>query len=82
VVKGEQLKIQEANAVKFDDLLGVITKRITADQLSDKISTAEQKLDTQLSKMIEREIKKCESKLGDLQNFQATTKSSLTYKLE
>ena len=32
--------------------------------------------------MIEREIKRCESKLGDLQNFQATTKSSLTFKLD
>ena len=32
--------------------------------------------------MIEREIKKCESKLGELQNFQSTTKSALNFKLD
>lgn len=45
-IKGEQLKIQDANSVKFDDLLGVITKRITADHLQDKLTTSEQKLET------------------------------------
>jgi uncharacterized protein HemX len=32
--------------------------------------------------MIEREIRKCESKLGELQNFQSTTKSALSFKLD
>lgn len=40
-IKSEQLKVQEANTIKFDELLGVITKRVTADQLRDKIATSE-----------------------------------------
>jgi len=32
--------------------------------------------------MVEREIRKCETKLGELQNFQLTTKSILTSKLD
>jgi hypothetical protein len=52
-----------------------MTKRVTADQVADKIATSEYQLENQINKTIEREYKRIESKLGDLQNLQATTKS-------
>lgn len=40
-VKSEQLKVQGANETKFGEILGVMTKRVTADQVADKIATSE-----------------------------------------